>query len=143
MWTPATGKYMCYKPEERSAVNSYSDDDTCTIGVDQLSALGERAEITDGIPLDRLREMCEAERESGCEYCSFPNKRLLVFELGEYADGTPAQMYIELSDYLLRAYTDDPTDATIASEPIRFCPVCGRMLTRSDAEAALSWNKEG
>ena len=44
----------------------YSDDNTCTIGVDQLSAIGERAEITDGIPLDRLREMCEAERDGQC-----------------------------------------------------------------------------
>ena len=93
----------------------------------------KRMEITDGT---RLRELAEADKDgrcsAGCIYCR--ERKPILDDIG--------QLQIDDSDstlwYIAQVAADDIYED---HTEIRYCPMCGRKLTREAAEAALEAQK--
>lgn len=63
-----------------------------------------------------------------CEYCSPPFKTILKVDLGIYANGDTAELFVETDGQNIRAYDNDPRGTSIESAKINFCPICGKRL---------------
>lgn len=103
-------------------------------GVDVLEAVtGQEDDLPDGrltrlqsdrIALECMREVLE--REQGCEYCKrIPPKDLIVID-GDDVDGE-YQITVDIYGEDLRVY-DNEFPGFSESEPIKYCPKCGRKL---------------
>ena len=92
---------------------------------DVVEKLYELEDITDGIPLDRLREMCEAEQDGRC----------VVLPNGEINNRTTL-WYVTKDSYVYKAQVFELGNVIWYYKPKRF------YLTRSEAEAALKGDKQ-